>query len=84
MPNLVESMKRAAVEAVEASNPCRVVTGKVVSAEPVQIAIDQKITLGTNQLILSKTVANNLASGDEVIMIRQAGGQQYFVIDWRG
>ena len=84
MPNLVELMKTAALDAYKASSPCMVICGRVVNADPIEIKVDQKITLGEKQLIMSATVSGNLAVDDEVIMIRQLGGQQFFVMDWRG
>ena len=97
---LVKAMKRAALEAVEASKPVNVCFGQVVSASPLQINIEQKMILGKAQLILSRnvtdfktmvtvqletekeiTIHNALEVGDEVILIRQQGGQKYIVID---
>lgn len=77
-------MKQAALEAYRASAPCMVVCGEVLSVDPLEIKIDQKLTLVSAQLVLSATVSGNLNVGDSVIMIRQSGGQQFFVIDWRG
>ena len=84
MPNLVELMKTAAMDAYKASAPCMVITGRVIKTDPIEIKVDPKITLGEQQLIMSATVSGNLAVDDEVIMIRQMGGQQFFVMDWKG
>lgn len=53
---LVKAMKRAALEAVEASKPVNVYFGQVVSASPLQINVEQKMILGKAQLILSRNV----------------------------
>lgn len=122
---LVETLKRAAVEAMEAKKPVNVYFGEVVSAAPLKINVEQKMVLGEKQLILSRnvtnfktsitggniknyyytgsttdsgtapvspshvhavgkievTVHNGLVVGDEVILIRQQGGQKFIVLD---
>lgn len=122
---LVKTIKRAALDAVDASKPVQVCFGKVTSASPLQILVDQKFTLGAAQLVLARnvtnyktmikggnvqnyyyvgtppntstvpvdpshkhavgkieiTVHNGLVVGDEVILIRQQGGQKYIVVD---
>lgn len=128
MPDAVEfvkTIKRAALDAVKASKPVEVCFGKVTSASPLKILVEQKLPLGEGQLILTRnvtnfktyitggnvknyyytgndtdggtalvvpshvhaigkvqiTVHNGLVVGDEVILIRQQGGQKYIVVD---
>lgn len=128
MPDAVEltkAIKRAAIEAMNASKPVEVCFGKVTSASPLKILVEQKMTLGEAQLVLSRnvtdyktyitggniqnfyyvgsppnvstlpvspshvhavgkiqiTVHNGLVVGDEVILLRQQGGQKYIVVD---
>ena len=124
MPDYTGAMdviKRAAVEAVEAGSPTGIYFGKVLSTSPIQINVDQKMTLGPAQLVLSRnvtdystaietewettetqggsgenafalhshrvtgakltTIYNGLAVGDQVILMRQQGGQKYIVLD---
>lgn len=122
---LTKAMKRAAIKAMKAEKPVEVCFGKVTSASPLQILVDQKFTLGKAQLVLTRnvtdfktmitggniqnyyyvgtppntstvpvnpshkhaigkieiTVHNGLVVGDEVILIRQQGGQKYIVVD---
>lgn len=123
---LVKTIKRAATDAVKAEKPVEVCFGKVTSTSPLQILVEQKMTLGKAQLVLSRnvtdfktkisagniqsyyytggtppdaptapvsppyvhavgkieiTVYNGLVVGDEVILIRQQGGQKYVVMD---
>lgn len=62
MPNAVELMKtvkRAALDAVDASKPVQICFGKVTSVSPLKILVEQKLTLGENQLILTKAVTNH-------------------------
>lgn len=55
---LVETLKRAAVEAMQATKPVNVYFGEVVSAAPLKINVEQKMVLGEKQLILSRNVTN--------------------------
>ena len=115
MPNyseLVKVMKQAGVEATNASVPVTVCFGKVMGIAPLQVLVDQKMTLGMAQLVLTKSVTdyeteitiewetedseehnhtmtgkkkmlihNSLVVGDELVLLRQQGGQKYIVID---
>lgn len=56
MPNLVEIIKKAAVEAVAASNPCSILFGKVISASPLKISVEQRLTLDESHLVLTSLV----------------------------
>ena len=58
---LVRLIKRAALEAVEAEKPAAVCFGRVVSAAPLKISVEQRLTLGENQLILTEAVKNHYA-----------------------
>lgn len=127
---LVKAMKRAAMETMEASKLADVCFGKVAGTSPLEIRIEQKMTLGKAQLVLTRnvtdytmeitaewetepadidmthdhggsvesaslqdahqhrisgrkkiTVHNALVAGDEVILIRQQGGQKFVVLD---
>lgn len=57
-PDLVDSIKKAAVEAVDASKPVSVLFGKVISINPLQITVEQKLTLGKEQLVLTRNVTD--------------------------
>lgn len=141
---LIKTIKKTAVEAMEASKPAAVVFGKVSKVSPLRIVVDQKLTLGASQLVLTRnvcdytaemsvnhttgnalaghshsmsgtvqeggepphrhgftgnmdtvnlahshsysgrksfTVHNGLVVGDEVLLLRQQGGQKYIVVD---
>lgn len=56
MADLVALIKKAATEAVAASNPMGVLFGQVVSTEPLKITVEQKMTLTSKQLMLTKNV----------------------------
>ncbi len=56
---LIKQMKQAAVDAMEASKPAGIFCGKVISASPLKISIDQKLTLQKEQLILTEAVTDH-------------------------
>ena len=58
MANLVQLVKQAALEAVEASKPLKIVYGTVISSKPLKIKIDQKITLTEEFLTLTRNVTD--------------------------
>lgn len=55
---LLQTIKQAAKEAVDADNPCGVLFGTVTSNNPLQINIEQKMTLSKEFLILTKNVVD--------------------------
>ena len=52
--DLLKSIRRAAVEAVRAEKPMEITHGRVISADPLLVEVDQKIQLGKNQLELGE------------------------------
>lgn len=77
---LLEIIKKAAVEAVNVSNPTDYCFGKVICSNPLKISLEQKLTLGKNQLDIA-SAASNLKNGDKVVLLKKKGGQKYLVID---
>ena len=53
---LLNIIKKAATEAVDASKPVQVCFGKVTNASPLQILVDQKMTLDSSFLVLTRNV----------------------------
>lgn len=54
--DLLNMIKQASVEAVDAKKPCNILFGRVASTEPLQININQKLTLASDFLVLTKAV----------------------------
>lgn len=52
------SIKAAAMKAVDASQPCDFLFGKVTSISPLKISVEQKLTLGSAQLVLTRNVTD--------------------------
>lgn len=58
MNEFLNIIKTSAAEAVEAAQPVKLVIGEVMSADPLQIQIDQKITLTSEFLVLCREVTD--------------------------
>ena len=56
---LLKVMKQTAKDTEHASCPVKVCFGKVVSVSPLKIQVEQKITLGKAQLVLTKNVTDH-------------------------
>lgn len=52
------TIKKAALDAVNASKPTAIVYGKVISTSPLKINVEQKMTLTTAQLVLTRNVTD--------------------------
>lgn len=119
--DLLEIIKKAAVEAVDSKNPSGLLFGKVISDSPLKVLVEQKMTLSMKQLVLCRNVTdfkvmmtvkhftedkgggtgdssyethkheykgkkeflvhNKLKTGDEVLLLRQQGGQKFIIVD---
>lgn len=79
--DLIRAIKKAATEAVEASQPMDFCFGKVTNTSPLKVTVEQKMSLGSAQLLLTETVSKNLEIGDEVILLKKKGGQKYLILD---
>lgn len=69
------------MDAIHASKPTTVCFGKVTAINPLSVRINQLIELSSATLIPTSSVKDKLAVGDDVILIRQQGGQKYLVLD---
>ena len=79
--NIVQLMKRAAIEAVDASKPCIIKLGRVKSV-PLKISLGQKITVDESFLYVTKTARDNIKKTEtRVVLLRQQGGGKYLVLD---
>ena len=77
--DFLKAIKRAALEAVEASKPVTVCRGKVQSVSPLKISVGQKMILSEKQLIRLRT-AEKIAVSDECLLLREQGGQKYVIL----
>lgn len=56
--DLLGVIKRSALEAMEASQPVRIYYGSVIGTEPLKILVDQRLTLGAAQVVLTRNVTD--------------------------
>ena len=54
--NLVEQMKKAALMAMESTKPLEIQFGTVKSVNPLQISVDQRLTIGEELMVLYENV----------------------------
>lgn len=76
---IIDTIKKVALNAFEASNPVKLLFGKVTSTNPVKIQVGEYLTLTKEFLVINGAVAQ----GDEVTLIRCQGGQKYVVLGTR-
>jgi hypothetical protein len=92
---MLEAIKRAAKDAIEASNLVAVMLGTVTKTSPLEVNVDQRFTLDADFLIVPETltpyevnidgveyiIRRGLEAGDGVILLRMQGGQRYLILD---
>lgn len=76
---IIDIIKRVALNAFEASNPVKLLFGRVVSTNPVKIQVGELLTLDKEFLVINGAVF----VGDTVTLIRCQGGQKYVVLGTR-
>jgi hypothetical protein len=116
--NLVQLIKKIAMDAVRAAKMCDYVTGVVTSEDPLKVKITNSFEIGEEFLVVPQSMTdhevevtikkeygwktknrsggtgddivlenvkimihNALKAGDEVLMMRKSGGQEFVVID---
>lgn len=92
---MLNVMKKAALDALEASSPLAVMAGTVTGTNPLEVNVDQRFTLAADFLIVPESVTRltlniggadhiiraGLQTGDPVILLRVQGGQKYLILD---
>lgn len=85
MPNMFNAMKQIAENVFEARRPADWCYGKVISLDPFQVQIDQKLPLKKEFLAVRTGVsASSFKVGDRLILLRKQGGQEYLILDKKG
>lgn len=80
--DLIQLIKRIALDAVKAGKPCDIMVGTVEKEDPLKIKISGKVTLDRDFFHVTNTVIKSgLKKGDKVMVVRASGGQKYFVLD---
>lgn len=67
---------------------CNLLTGateRIISLDPFQVQIDQKLPLKKEFLAVRTGVsASSFKVGDRLILLRKQGGQEYLILDKKG
>lgn len=77
MDRLLEAIKIAATEAVDAGKPVMVAYGTILSVSPLSVQADQKAPLSKEYLT---NLCPYLQTGDRVALLRVQGGQEYLIL----
>lgn len=75
----IDIIKRAAVEAIDASNPCKIVYGTVTKTDPIEVKVSDSLILTKPFLVVDSAVE----VGEKVVLIRHQGGQKYLILSTR-
>ena len=59
MNDITKLIKKAALEAMKESDPMALMVGTVLSLEPLQVNVEQRLTLGAAQLLLTNNVVDH-------------------------
>ena len=85
MPDLFTAMKQIAKDVFDTLQPADWCYGKVISLDPCQVQIDQKLPLKKEFLAVRTGVsASSFKVGDKLILLRKQGGQEYLILDKKG
>lgn len=85
MPDLFTAMKQIAKDVFDTLQPADWCYGKVISLDPFQVQIDQKLPLKKEFLaVCTGMSASSFKVGDKLILLRKQGGQEYLILDKKG
>lgn len=81
MVELLQTIKKAAVEAVENEVPAAPCIGTVTQVSPLAVRLNQRLTIPSSR-ILFLAGQRIPAVGDRLALLRFVGGQKYLVLGW--
>ena len=85
MPDMFNAIKQIAENVFEARRPADWCYGKIISLDPFQVQIDQKLPLKKEFLAVRTGMsASSFKVGDKLILLRKQGGQEYLILDKKG
>lgn len=79
MSDFLQAVKRAAVDAVLATQPSEPFVGTVSSVSPLRVRLNQRLVLEAGHLLCLSDIGD-LGRGDTVALLRFAGGQKYLIL----
>ncbi len=86
MYDFVQLIKQCAVDAVNAQKPVELLLGVVTMEEdvkrkiPLQITLQQKAVI-ERDFLFNTGLTYGLKKGQKLLLLRQAGGQRYLLLD---
>lgn len=80
---IIPIIKKAALDAVNSTQPVNILFGKVTSVSPLKVQISPKLVLEGNNLVITSRISDDveLKKNDSVILVRIQGGNAYLVLD---
>ena len=85
MPDLFNAMKQIAKDIFDTLQPADWCYGKVISLDPFQVQIDQKLPLKKEFLAVRTGMSvSSFKVGDKLILLKKQGGQKYLIFDKKG
>lgn len=79
--NLIGAIKQVALDVYTESTPTAVMFGTVLGVSPLRVNVDQRMTIELSNLIITASYADKVVTGDQVILLRNQGGQQFIILD---
>jgi len=81
LTDLVQTIKQAAIEAIEAGEPAAFFVGTVLAESPLQVRLNQRLTLTKRRLLFLKD-EEPPEEDDKLALLRVQGGQTYLVLGY--
>ncbi|MEK3768510.1 DUF2577 domain-containing protein [Paenibacillus sp. FSL R5-0887] len=92
---MLDAIKQAAVEAINAAGPVIVQLAVITNENPLEVLVDNRLSLSEDFLIVPEKLSGlkvtigaqeveirkALAVGDKLLLIRMQGGQRYVIMD---
>jgi hypothetical protein len=77
----IRAIKTLAKNVIESAKLGDLIFGSVKKLSPLRVQIDQKLVVEGEELLLTDNMRSSLQSGDELLLIRQSGGQLFFIAE---
>ena len=78
--SLADKIKKLSLDAFGSTNPVAVIIGTVSKVGPLEVSIEQRMTLPRDFFIIPASLPP-LVLGDRLILLRAQGGQDYVILD---
>lgn len=79
--SMLDIIRKAGAGAVEAGQPVAVMFGTATKTNPLEVNVEQRLTLSEDFLIVTDRAKESINAGDGVVLLRVQGGQQFVVLD---